>query len=231
MKLIGLIGGLSWESTAVYYRLMNEMVRQKRGGLASARLLIWSFDFEEIAGLQAAGKWDEATEKMVEAGNALKAGGAKALVICANTMHKMASDVYKETNLPVIHIVDSTAGAIKQAGIKKVGLLATKFTMEEDFYSGRFAKLHKIETIIPNEKDRNDIHRIIYEELCKGIFNPASKKKYLEVIGRLAESGAEGIIFGCTEIGLLLHPSDAPLPVFDTTTLHAQAAVNFALSA
>ncbi len=231
MKTIGLIGGTSWESTAIYYRLMNEMVKERLGGLNSAQLLIWSFNFEEIAVLQAEGRWDEATEKMVEAGLVLKAGGAKALVICANTMHKMAHEVYRQTNLPVIHIADATAGAIRKLGLKKVGLLATKFTMEQDFYTGRLSKLHKIETIIPDEEDRNAVHRIIYDELCKGIINPAAKNIFLEIIGRLVEQGAEGIVFGCTEICLLLNQSDISLPVFDTAYLHAAAAVDFALSA
>lgn len=230
MKIIGLIGGISWQSTAVYYRLMNEMVKERLGGLHSAKVIAWSFDFDEIAKLQAANNWEEATEKMVEAGIALKSAGAKALVICANTMHKMANEVYKKTNLPVIHIVDATAIPIKKAGLKKVGLLATRFTMEQEFYTGRLKDLHKIETIIPGEAEREEIHNIIYNELCQGIISPASKKRYMEIINKLIANGAEGIILGCTEIPLLISQSDIHTPVFDTTYHHAAAAVDFLLS-
>lgn len=229
MKTIGLIGGMSWESTAVYYRLMNEMVRDALGGLHSAKLLLWSFDFDEIAALQAAGAWDAAADAMIRAGQALKAGGADALVICTNTMHKMADDVERAVQLPVLHIADATAGAIAQAGLQTVGLLATAFTMEQDFYTGRLKTKHGIDTIIPDAQERADVHGIIYHELCKGIITDASKKRYLDIIAALAARGAQGIILGCTEIGLLITQKDVVIPVFDTTALHAQQAVKFAV--
>ncbi|MDX1974070.1 MAG: aspartate/glutamate racemase family protein [Rickettsiales bacterium] len=229
MKVIGLLGGMSWESTAIYYRLLNEMVREQLGGLHSAKLMLWSFDFDEIVSLQTSGNWQEATHKMIEAGHALKAGGADMLVICTNTMHKMADDIEQAVQLPLLHIVDATAHAIKTAGLRKVGLLATKFTMEERFYTERLHK-QQIETLIPDEQARTDIHRIIFQELCKGIINPASKMRYLDIIASLKQQGAEGVILGCTEIGLLIQQADTTLPVFDTTYLHARAAVNFATS-
>jgi aspartate racemase len=230
MKTLGLIGGMSWESTAIYYRLMNEMVRERLGGLHSAPLLVWSFDFAEIAALQADADWQAAEEKLIDAAQALKAAGAQALVICTNTMHKMADEVETATGLPVLHIADATATAIKRAKLDKVGLLATRFTMEQEFYKGRLTNRHGIEAMIPGEQERVDIHRIIYNELCKGIVSADSRKHYLDIIGGLKESGAQGIILGCTEIGLLIEQKHTPLPVFDTTSLHAQAAVDWALS-
>ncbi len=219
---------MSWESTAIYYRLMNELVRTKLGGNHSAKIIIWSFDFDEIVSLQNAGDWQAATLKMVEAANNLKNAGAEALVICTNTMHKMADEVEKASDLPVWHIADATAMAIKKQHLQKIGLLATKFTMEQDFYKNRL-KNHNIETIIPNAADREIIHRVIYDELCQGVINPASKIAYINIINQLINSGAEGIVLGCTEIGMLIQSADLNIPIFDTTSLHAEYAVNLAL--
>jgi aspartate racemase len=227
MKTVGLIGGMSWESTAIYYRLINGGIKHRLGGLHSAKLLLWSFDFDEIAVLQAAGNWDAATGRMIEAGKALKAGGAESLVICTNTMHKMADAVERAVQLPVLHIADATANAIKNAQLRKVGLLATRFTMEQGFYRGRLQTKHGIEALTPDEHGRAQIHQIIYDELCKGVITVASKKAYLDIIAKLITDGAEGIILGCTEIGLLIQQADIPVPAFDTTQLHAQAAVDW----
>lgn len=229
MKTIGLIGGMSWESTAIYYRQMNELVKQRMGGLHSAQLLLWSFDFDEIATLQSSGNWDQAAERMVDAGNRLKKAGADALVICTNTMHKMASVVEEQIALPLLHIADATAKSIQSKGLSKVGLLATRFTMEQDFYKGRLLERHQIEAIVPDDAERSVVHQIIYDELCKGIINDSSKQQYLGFIDGLIKQGAEGIILGCTEIGMLITQEDVAVPVFDTTALHAQAAVDFAL--
>ncbi len=231
MKTIGLIGGMSWESTAIYYRLINEQVRYRLGGLHSAQLLLWAFDFDEIAALQAAGDWEAATERMVDAAERLKRAGAEGLVICTNTMHKMAKAVEENAGIPVLHIADATAGAIRAQQLKKVGLLATRFTMEQDFYKGHLREHHGIEAIVPGEAERRVVHRIIYDELCKGVVNPQSKAQYITIIEGLIQRGAEGIILGCTEIGMLIKPEEVPVPVFDSTELHAIAAVDFALAA
>jgi aspartate racemase len=230
MRTIGLIGGMSWESTAIYYRLINEGVKERLGGLHSAQLLLWSFDFDEIASLQSSGNWEQAAKRMVEAGNRLKMAGADALVICTNTMHKMASMVEEQTSLPLLHIADATAKAIHTNRLNKVGLLATRFTMEQDFYKGRLLEKHHVETIVPDERARGIIHHIIYDELCKGRVENASKKQYLAIIDALIQQGAQGIILGCTEIGMLISQTDVSVPVFDTTALHAQAAVDFSLA-
>lgn len=220
---------MSWESTAIYYRQINELVKQRLGGLHSAQLLLWSFDFDEIVALQSSGNWDLAAERMVDAGNRLGKAGADALVICTNTMHKMAAIVEKETGLPLLHIADATAKSIKGEGLGKVGLLATRFTMEQDFYKGRLFEKHQIEAIVPDDAGRSVIHQIIYDELCKGVVKDSSKQQYLQVIEQLIRQGAQGIILGCTEIGMLITQKDVAVPVFDTTALHAQAAVDFAL--
>ncbi len=230
MKILGLIGGMSWESTSIYYRLINEMVKQRLGGLHSAKIILWSFDFDEIATLQSSGDWNGATKKMIEAGVNLKNAGADTLVICTNTMHKMAADIEKESGLTVLHIADATAIAIKNTKIKTIGLLATRFTMEQEFYKGRLSEHHQIETLIPVENERVTIHKIIYDELCNGIIKESSKKLYLDIIYNLIKQGAQGIILGCTEIGMLIQQEDISIPIFDTTTLHAEAAVNYALS-
>ncbi len=230
MRTIGLIGGLSWESTALYYRYMNEQVKERLGGLHSAKLLLWSFDMEDISILQMSGNWQAATDKMVHAATILKQGGADALIICTNTMHKMASEVQTASDLPLIHIIDVTAAEIQARGLKKVGLLGTRFTMEQDFYRARYSEKFGIDVIIPDETDRLSVHRIIYEELCKGRITAESKETYKTIIHRLAQQGAEGIILGCTEIGLLITQEDADVPLLDTTYLHAKAAIDYALA-
>jgi aspartate racemase len=230
MKTLGLLGGMSWESTALYYKIINTEVKQALGKLHSAQLLIYSFDFEDIAILQKAGKWHECTEKMVKAGNALKSAGAEALVICTNTMHLMADEVETATKLPVIHIADCTAEEIKNRKMKKVGLLGTQFTMEQPFYKQRLEEKFGIQVMVPQEEDRIIVHSVIYDELCKGVINPASYEQFQEIIGRLKERGAEGIILGCTEICLLVpEQKSMGLIMFDTTDIHARYAARYSL--
>ncbi len=231
MKTIGLIGGMSWESTATYYRLLNEGVREKCGGLHSAKLLLWSFDFAEVAARQHAGDWAGATTLMIDAAQRLERGGADALLICTNTMHKTAEAVEAKTRIPLIHIADATAEAISAAGCKRPALLATRFTMEEDFYKGRLEKKFGLDCVIPDATGREIIHRIIYDEFCRGVVTEASKALYLEEIAKLQKQGADCVILGCTEIGMLIGQQDVSLPVFDTTLLHAKAAIAFALGA
>ncbi len=229
MKTIGLIGGMSWESTVIYYQLLNRMARQRMGGLHSARLLLWSFDFAEIEALQAIGDWDAATIAMCEAAQNVEKGGAECIIICTNTMHKMADAVQAAVNIPLIHIADATAAAIRQTSAQKPLLLATRYTMEQDFYKGHLADKHGINVIIPDETGRTLVHNIIYDELCQGIISPASKQRYLEIVENGLSRDADGIILGCTEVGLLLSQSDFDVPVFDTTELHAKTAMDFAL--
>ncbi|MGD6942992.1 aspartate/glutamate racemase family protein [Cytobacillus gottheilii] len=228
MKTIGLIGGLSWESTSEYYRIINTAVKNKLGGLHSAKCLIHSFNFEEIADMQRTGKWKEATESMVEAAVKLEQAGAEVIVICTNTMHKMAMEVQEAVSVPLIHIAESTAHAIKQQNLKKVALLGTAFTMEQPFYKDILSK-HGIETIIPNEADRQMVHSVIFDELCQGRFLEDSRVKYQELISKLEAEGAEGVILGCTEIPLLIKQEHSSLPLLDTTYLHAMAAVEYAM--
>ena len=230
MKTLGLIGGMSWESTAVYYRLINELVRERMGGLHSAQVLIWSFDFEEVERCQAEDRWDEATRMMEDASRRLKAGGADILVICTNTMHRMADEVEEATGLPLVHIADATAEAVKARGIGRVGLLGTAYTMEQDFYRGRLIDRHGLQVVIPEEADRRTVHDVIYDELCQGEVRRESRARYLEIVGRLRTQGAEGVILGCTEIGLLIGQDDLDIPVFDSTEAHAAAAVEAALA-
>jgi len=227
--MIGLIGGMSWESSAEYYRIINEGVRNKRGSTASAPCLLWSFDFSEIEALQHKGDWEGLTAKMVDAAQRLEAGGAKVLLICTNTMHRMAPAVQAAVSIPLLHIADPTAERIKAAGFSKVGLLGTAFTMEHDFYKGRLINNHGLDVIVPNDEDRATVHRIIYEELVAGRIEEASRKAYRAVIARLVEAGAEAIILGCTEIMLLVRPEDSSVPIFDTTALHAEAAIEYTL--
>lgn len=229
MKTIGLIGGMSWESTVTYYQLLNRMARERMGGLHSAELILWSFDFARIEALQAAGDWEGATKAMVEAADSVERGGAECLVICTNTMHKMAGEVQAAVGIPLIHIADTTAAAIKAAGSKRPLLLATRYTMEQDFYKGRLRENHGIDVAIPDEDGRTVVHDIIYQELCQGIVSPASKQQYLDVVGRVLSDGADGVIFGCTEVGLLVSAADFDVPAFDSTALHAAAALDFAL--
>ncbi len=228
-KVIGLIGGLSWESSAEYYRIINERMRDRLGGLHSARCLMWSFDFAQIEELQHAGRWDEATALMVEAARRLERGGADFVLICTNTMHRMAEEVQAAINLPLLHIADPTAESLKAAGLRRVGLLGTAFTMEQEFYKGRLANRHGLEVLVPDDEGRAVVHRVIYDELVQGRTEPASRQAYREVMARLAERGAQAIILGCTEIMLLVRPEDSPVPLFDTTTIHAEAAVEMAI--
>jgi aspartate racemase len=229
-KVIGLIGGMSWESSAEYYRIINERVRDRLGGLRSARCLMWSFDFAEIEALQHVGRWDDATALMIEAARRLERGGADFILICTNTMHRMADEVQAAIRLPLLHIADPTAERIKAAGLRRVGLLGTAFTMEQDFYKGRLADRHGLEVLLPGDDDRAMIHRVIYDELVQGRVEPASREAYRDVIALLVEHGAEAIILGCTEIMLLVRPADSSVPLYDTTTIHAEAAVELALS-
>ena len=228
-RVIGLIGGMSWKSSAEYYRLINEDVQTRLGGLHSARCLMWSFDFADIETLQRTGRWDEAADLIVDAAQRLERGGATFLVIATNTMHIAAPQVQAATSLPLLHIADPTAEAIKAAGLQRVGLLGTAFTMEQDFYKGRLALEHGLDVLVPDATDRATVHRIIYEELVRGQINEASRQAYREVIARLVTRGAEAIILGCTEIMLLIGPEDSAVPLYDTTRLHAEAAVARAL--
>jgi aspartate racemase len=231
MKTIGMIGGMSWESSLEYYRILNEAVKERLGDLHSARCLMFSVDFADIELLQREGRWEEATQAMMDAARSVEAGGADFLIICTNTMHKMADEVQQAIGIPLLHIADATAEAIKSRGLRRVGLLGTRFTMEEDFYRGRLVEKHALEVLTPESADREIVHRIIYDELVLGRSEPASKAEYLRIIDRLAHSGAEAIILGCTEIGLLVSQADCSLPLFDTTRIHALAAVQFALQA
>jgi len=228
-KIIGMLGGMSWKSSAEYYRLVNEGVRDRLGGLHSARCLMWSFDFDDIAVLQSEDRWDDAAALMVEAAQRLQRGGADFLIICTNTMHKAYDRMRATVALPLLHIADPTAERIKADGHQRVGLLGTAFTMEQDFYKGRLADLHGLDVIVPDAADRATVHRIIYDELVQGRVDAASRAAYRAVIGRLVAAGAEAIILGCTEIMLLVGPEDSPVPLYDTTGLHAAAAVELAL--
>jgi aspartate racemase len=230
MKTIGMIGGMSWESTAHYYRIINQEVRTRLGGLHSARCLMLSLDFSPIAALQKAGRWDALTQEMVDAAQALERGGADSIMICTNTMHLMAAQVAESVTIPLIHIVDPTAQTIKAQGIAKVGLLGTAFTMEQDFYKGRMHDHFGLDVVIPEVDDRATLHRVIYDELVQGRIEETSRAAMRGVIARLVEAGAQGIVLGCTELMLLIHPEDSAVPLFDTTELHAKAAVDFALS-
>jgi aspartate racemase len=229
--LIGLIGGMSWESSAQYYRLINEEVRDRLGGVASARTLMWSFDFARIETLQHAGDWDALAGEMADAARALEKGGAEFLVLCTNTMHRCAWAIDAAVKIPLLHIADPTAEAIRAAGLTRVGLLGTAFTMEQDFYRGRLEERFGLEVLIPDAQDRAVVHEIIYRELVAGRVLDASREAYRGVIRRLAARGAQAIILGCTEIMLLVGAEDSPVPLFDTTTLHARAAVERALGA
>lgn len=230
MKTIGLIGGMSWESTVLYYRLINEYVAARLGGLHSARCVLYSFDFDEIETLQRRGAWDEATQRMIAAAQAVERAGADGLLICTNTMHLMADAVAGAVAIPLLHIADATAERIKAAGLRTIGLLATRFTMEEDFYVGRLANDHGLTTIVPDEADRQLVHDVIYNELCRGRIRDDSRARFRAIMQRLTDRGCEGIILGCTEIGLLIRPEDSPRPIFDTTIIHAEAAAQWALS-
>ena len=228
MKLVGMLGGMSWESSAEYYRLANELVRERVGGLASARLLLHSVDFAEVERLQAQGRWNEAGELLATAAAGLEAGGAELLVLCTNTMHKVADAIERAVSIPLLHIGDVTAEAVRRQGLSRVGLLATGYTMEQPFLRERLAG-HGLTVLVPEAPDRAVVHRVIYEELCVGVVSDESRRAYREIIGRLVAAGAEGIILGCTEIELLVDQADSPVPVFPTTRLHVEAAVSTAL--
>ena len=229
--VIGLIGGMSWESSAEYYRLINQGVRARLGGMHSARCLMWSFDFAEVEALQHAGRWDDAGELLADAARRLERGGADFLLICTNTMHRMAGQVQAAVGIPLLHIADPTAERIKARGITRVGLLGTAFTMEQDFYKGRLRDRFGLDVLVPGDGDRAIVHRVIYEELVQGHVEPESRDAYRAVIAGLAARGAEAVILGCTEIMLLVRPEDSAVPLFDTTALHAAAAVERALGA
>ena len=228
-RTLGIIGGMSWESTESYYRLINEGVKNKLGGLHSADLLIHSVDFAPIGALQAQGAWTELGAMMADSGERLQAAGAQGLLIATNTMHKVVSDVASATKLPIIHIADATAEAIKQRGLTKIALLGTQFTMTQDFYKQRLIDAG-LQVIVPETDARAEVHRVIYDELCQGQILDSSRKYYSQVIEDLAEQGAEGVILGCTEIGLLVSQADSVIPIFDTTAIHAEAAVAFLLN-
>ncbi|HEN3655812.1 TPA: aspartate/glutamate racemase family protein [Yersinia enterocolitica] len=229
MKILGLIGGMSWESTIPYYRMINQHVKEQLGGLHSAKIILYSVDFHEIEQLQAKGDWQTAGQVLSDAAVSLKRAGADVIVVCTNTMHKVADEIETACGLPLLHIADATAAQIKQQGISKIGLLGTRYTMEQDFYRGRLTQKHHIDVITPNSADREIINRIIYEELCLGITSETSRQEYRRIIGHLEEQGTQGVIFGCTEITLLVNAQDARVPVFDTTAIHAKAAAQYAL--
>ncbi|MBE0543827.1 MAG: aspartate/glutamate racemase family protein [Verrucomicrobia bacterium] len=229
MKIIGLIGGMSWESTVEYYRLINESVKQRLGGLHSAKCVLYSVDFAEVEELQRSGQWSEAAELLTGAALNVEQGGADLVVLCTNTMHKVAGAIQARIGIPLLHIADATADAVKQAGLHRVGLLGTRFTMEDDFYRKRLMDQFHLDVVIPEAEDRNAVHRVIYEELCVGKLRPESKAHLAAIIHRLVGMGAQGIILGCTELGLLLSAEDSPVPLFDTTRVHALAAVEEAL--
>ena len=230
MKVIGLIGGMSWESTVPYYRQVNESTKERLGGLHSAKVVLYSVDFHEVERLQHSGDWEAAGALLAGAARALEAAGADFLVLCTNTMHKVAPAIEAAVRIPLLHIADPTAEEIKSAGLSTVGLLGTRFTMEQDFYTGRLRELHGLRVIIPRERDREIVHRIIYEELCLGRIHDESRAEYRRVMADLIGQGAEGIILGCTEISSLVDQRDASVPLFDTTRIHARKAAERALS-
>ncbi|WP_409236817.1 aspartate/glutamate racemase family protein [Streptomyces sp. PA5.6] len=229
MKTIGLIGGMSWESSAEYYRLLNELVRERLGGLHSARCVLYSVDFAEIERLQVRGEWERAGGVLAAAAKGVEAAGAELVLICTNTMHKVADQVQDAISVPLLHLGDATAEAVRRAGVTRVGLLGTAFTMEQDFYRERLAA-HGLDVLVPDEAGRDVVHRVIYEELCLGVVREESRVAYQEVIRGLVGRGAQGVILGCTEIELLVQQEHSPVPVFPTTRLHAEAAVDVALT-
>lgn len=230
MKTIGLLGGMSWESTIPYYRLINQGINNHLGGLHSGKILLHSVDFYEIEQCQVSGEWDKAGEILAQAAQGLEKAGADAIMLCTNTMHKVVSQIEAGCSLPILHIADATGQVIQNAGLGQIALLGTRYTMEQDFYRGRLKEAFGITSLIPDETQRMKINQIIFDELCHGVTHSVSKRYYQQVINELQEMGAEGVIFGCTEIGMLLNQNDCTLPVFDTTAIHAQAAVDFMLS-
>jgi aspartate racemase len=226
MKTIGLIGGMSWGSSIEYYRIINEVTKSKLGRLHSAKSVMYSVDFAEIEALQHQSRWQEAADLMVSAAQNVERAGADFVVLCTNTMHKLADEIEASIQVPFLHIADATAEKIQSRGIQKIGLLGTRFTMEQDFYRGRLIDKHGLEVLVPNEDERAVVHQVIYEELCLGIINPESRKQYIEIMDRLVNSGAKGIILGCTEIELLVQTGDTTVELFPTTRIHAEAAVD-----
>jgi len=229
MKTIGLLGGMSWESTIPYYRQINQHIKQQLGGLHSAKIILYSVDFADIEALQRSGDWDRAGELLAEAAVKLQAAGADCLVLCTNTMHKVAAVIETAVTIPLLHIADATAEAIQLAGLKKVALLGTRFTMEQDFYKKRLTESYGLEVLVPDEESRALVHQVIYQELCLGLVKPDSRLQYQQIMADLVVQGAEAIILGCTEIALLVSAEDCAVPLFDTTFLHAQKAADYAL--
>lgn len=230
MKVIGLLGGMSWESTASYYKLINEGVNRQLGGLHSAKICLYSVDFAEIEKLQCNDSWEESGKLLAEAAKSLEAAGADFLLLCTNTMHKVSPDIVSKISIPFLHIADATAEQLTADGVRRIGLLGTKFTMEQTFYKNRISDTFGIEVIIPNQDQRDLVHKVIYEELCLGRISEVSKQQFIEIITALGEAGAEAVILGCTEIGLLVSQADVQVPLYDTTVIHAAKAVERALS-
>ncbi|CAN5470093.1 aspartate/glutamate racemase family protein [soil metagenome] len=228
MRRIGLLGGMSWESSAEYYRLLNVLVRERLGGLASAECLLYSVNFAEIEAMQVEGRWEDAGARLADAARSLEAGGAELVLLCTNTMHRVSDVVSAAISVPLLHLGDTTADAVRRTGLGTVGLLGTAFTMEQDFYRDRLTS-HGLRVLVPDAEDRAVVHRVIYEELCLGVVRDESRAAYVAVIDRLADAGAEGVVLGCTEIELLIGPDDVALPVFPTTRLHVEAALDVAL--
>ena len=231
MKTIGMIGGMSWESSLEYYRILNEQVRMRLGGLHSAKSLMVSVDFAEIEAMQSEGRWEDAGRAMADAALCLERGGADFIILCTNTMHKSTPQIETAVSIPLLHIADATAERIQKAGLHTIGLLGTRFTMEEDFYRGRLEHKYGLKVLIPNAADRERVHRVIYDELCLGVIREESRAAYRKILHRLADEGAQGVILGCTEIGLLVGAEDSPIPLFDTTRIHAEEAVSAAFEA
>ncbi len=229
MKTLGLIGGMSWESTIPYYQIINKSIKQHLGGLHSAKIVLYSVDFDEIEHLQKSGLWKQSGELLANVAQKLEKAGAEGLVLCTNTMHKVAPEIQKAVKIPLLHIADPTANAIKATGLSKVGLLGTRFTMEQDFYKARLEDKHQLDVLIPNESDLITVHNIIYQELCLGQICDKSRNAYLGIMQRLVEKGAQAIILGCTEISLLVQPHHIDVPLFDTTYLHAVYAADWSL--
>lgn len=230
MKTIGLIGGMSWESSIEYYRIINQNTKAKLGGLHSSKSIMLSVDFAEIEILQHQGKWAESAQVLIDAAQSLEKGGADFIVLCTNTMHKVAGEIEASIKIPFLHIADATGQRVKNSGIRNIGLLGTRFTMQEEFYKGRLSEKFGLNVIVPNMQEREVVHRVIYDELVIGEKRPQSKQQYIAIIEHMLQQGAEGVILGCTEIGLLIHAEDCRVPIFDTTRIHAEAAVEYALA-
>lgn len=230
MKTIGMIGGMSWESTLSYYKAINEGVKAALGGLNSAQICLYSVNFEPIEKLQHEGKWDETAQLLAQAAKSVEAGGADFVLICTNTMHKVAPEIEAQISIPILHIADATAKQLQQDGIERVGLLGTRFTMEQEFYKGRLQQQFGIDVLIPDAEQRQQVHRVIYEELCMGTIRPESRAQYVEIVEDLHRRGAQAVILGCTEIALLIQQHDTDVPLYDTTKIHAEQAVQLALT-